>query len=213
GLEVRADPLQAAVLLHGSHPFRGHERRPAWAGREKAARRRLLGKSIMRLALDNHLQAPGADEPLVSLSALDGPCVDFNSPPIRRGVYETELCLRIVDPLDEQAAVCHTLRVVGDEYDVAGLHFVWRDHNHIVPPQFVLGRITNDRAADSQSQIVDNLTVGPNNKPRAVKTDRWVLPAMHVWGALDRQSHSQCAGCHAVAYRRLLGCAQDATSS
>src|SRR5690606_15059307 len=134
GLEVRADPLQAAVLLHGSHPFRGHERRPAWAGREKAARRRLLGKSIMRLALDNHLQAPGADEPLVSLSALDGPCVDFNSPPIRRGVYETELCLRIVYPLDEEAAMANAFLIVGDEHDVTGLHLFWRDHEYVVSP-------------------------------------------------------------------------------
>src|SRR5690606_1742778 len=111
------------------------------AGREKAARRRLLSKSIMRLALDNRLQAPGADEPPVSLSALDGPCVDFNSPPIRRGIYETELCLRIVHPLYEQTAVGHALRIVGDEHDVARLHFVRRDHQDIVSPQIVLGGV------------------------------------------------------------------------
>src|SRR5690606_3784800 len=79
----------------------------------RAARRRFNPDS-------SHNEKPArSDEPLVSLSALDGPCVDFNSPPIRRGIYETELCLRIVDPLDEQAAVGYTLRVVSDENDVA----------------------------------------------------------------------------------------------
>lgn len=46
------------------------------AGREKAARRRLLSKSIMRLALDNNLQAPGADEPLAALRSLKWPGVN-----------------------------------------------------------------------------------------------------------------------------------------
>src|SRR5690606_33492656 len=42
-LDEVIEHVNAAVVFHVPHPFRGHEKRPAWAGRDQPARRRLYG--------------------------------------------------------------------------------------------------------------------------------------------------------------------------
>src|SRR5690606_7779876 len=122
-----------------------------------------------RRLVDRHQEPTGPYEPLVSLSALDGPCVDFNSPPIRRGVYETELCLRIVDPLDEQAAVGYALWVIRDEHDVPSFHLLGRDHLDVILPKFILCGVFNDPGPDPKLEFGQHLCVSLDNEARAVK--------------------------------------------
>src|SRR5690606_22104836 len=105
--------------------------------------------------------------------------VDFNSPPIRRGVYETELCLRIVDPLDEQAAVGYALRVIRDEHDVPSFHLLGRDHLDVILPKFILCGVFNDPGPEPKLEFGQHLCVSPDNEARAVKFVR-ALAAPHI---------------------------------
>lgn len=61
------------------------------------------------MVLQCHQEPAGSDEPLISFLTCDGPRIDHHFAVKRRGVDETELCLRIVDPLDEQAAHPYSL--------------------------------------------------------------------------------------------------------